>query len=66
MKRSALDIIERVTIKATNEKQHVAKLSGGNQQKVAIGKWLVSDAEIFIFDEPTKGVVSGQRRKSTT
>jgi simple sugar transport system ATP-binding protein len=40
----------------------VAHLSGGNQQKVVVGKWLVSDSEVYIFDEPTKGVDVGAKR----
>jgi simple sugar transport system ATP-binding protein len=40
----------------------VQNLSGGNQQKVAIGKWLISDAEVYIFDEPTKGVDVGAKK----
>ena len=56
IKESAVKTIKTVGIKAPSEKQLVAKLSGGNQQKVAIGKWLISDADIFMFDEPTKGV----------
>lgn len=53
---SARKIISELRIKAQNENQKVAYLSGGNQQKVAVGKWFVSNAKIFIFDEPTKGV----------
>ena len=37
-------------------------LSGGNQQKVAVGKWLASDANVFIMDEPTKGIDVGAKR----
>ena len=36
--------------------QPVATLSGGNQQKVAIAKWLVRGADVFLFDEPTRGI----------
>lgn len=53
--------ITKVGIKTPNGKQLVANLSGGNQQKVAIGKWLLSDAKVFIFDEPTKGVDVGSK-----
>ncbi len=61
IKESAVKTIKTVGIKAPSEKQLVAKLSGGNQQKVAIGKWLISDADIFMFDEPTKGVDVGSK-----
>ena len=61
IRESAVNTIRTVGIKAPSEKQLVAKLSGGNQQKVAIGKWLISDADIFMFDEPTKGVDVGSK-----
>ncbi|MDP4147629.1 MAG: sugar ABC transporter ATP-binding protein, partial [Bacillota bacterium] len=57
----ALDLIRKLQIKAASENQKAALLSGGNQQKVVVGKWLHTDAEIFIFDEPTKGVDIGAR-----
>ena len=41
--------------------QEVRVLSGGNQQKVVLGKWLAGDARIFIFDEPTRGVDVGAK-----
>lgn len=53
---SAKQIMADLKIKAPNENQQVEFLSGGNQQKVAVGKWFVSNAGIYIFDEPTKGV----------
>ncbi|MCG8484759.1 MAG: sugar ABC transporter ATP-binding protein [Clostridia bacterium] len=61
IKKVALDSISKVNVKTPNEKQLVANLSGGNQQKVAIGKWLLSDVDIFIFDEPTKGIDVGSK-----
>ena len=36
--------------------QEVKNLSGGNQQKVVLGKWLYTDSKVFIFDEPTRGI----------
>lgn len=55
-KEMAIDLIKELGIKTPSENQILAFLSGGNQQKVAVGKWLVADANIYIFDEPTKGV----------
>ena len=43
-------------------RQQVANLSGGNQQKVAVGKWLAADCDVYIFDEPTKGVDVGAKQ----
>ena len=42
-------------------RQYVRNLSGGNQQKVAVGKWLAADCDVYIFDEPTKGVDVGAK-----
>ncbi len=61
VKQKAIDTIKKVHIKTPNEKQLVANLSGGNQQKVVIGKWLISQAEVFLLDEPTKGVDIGPK-----
>lgn len=52
----ARHLIRQLTIRTTGPMQKLARLSGGNQQKVAIGKWLRSEAQVLIFDEPTKGV----------
>ena len=43
--------------------QIVKNLSGGNQQKVSVGKWLAADCSVYIFDEPTKGVDVGAKRE---
>jgi len=54
--RWAEDVIVKLGIRTTGPKQTLRRLSGGNQQKVAIGKWLRNNADVLIFDEPTKGV----------
>ncbi len=58
---NAKKVITDLGIKTPHEAQKVAFLSGGNQQKVAVGKWLIADADIYIFDEPTKGVDVGAK-----
>ncbi|HAT1639832.1 TPA: sugar ABC transporter ATP-binding protein [Raoultella ornithinolytica] len=50
------EVIARIGIRTTGPAQTLRRLSGGNQQKVAIGKWLRGNANVLIFDEPTKGV----------
>lgn len=55
------DMIGAMAIKATGSDQIVNTLSGGNQQKVSIGKWLASDCEVLIIDEPTVGVDVGAK-----
>jgi simple sugar transport system ATP-binding protein len=57
----AQKMIEDLAIKADHAEQKAGQLSGGNQQKVAIGKWLPAQAEIFLFDEPTKGIDVGAK-----
>lgn len=52
----AAHMIERLAIATPDDRQLVRLLSGGNQQKVVIGKWLSQGADILIFDEPTHGV----------
>ncbi|MDO4479158.1 MAG: sugar ABC transporter ATP-binding protein [Lachnospiraceae bacterium] len=55
-------LIEAVRVKTPSPKQRIENLSGGNQQKITIGKWLDSDAEVYIFDEPTKGIDVGAKQ----
>ncbi|MDO5103397.1 MAG: sugar ABC transporter ATP-binding protein [Lautropia sp.] len=50
-----------LSVKARSVKQNITELSGGNQQKVIIGKWMASDAKMLIFDEPTKGIDIGSK-----
>lgn len=59
---NARKYIKSLGIKTPSEFQIVRYLSGGNQQKVAVGKWLAADCEIYIFDEPTKGVDVGAKQ----
>lgn len=54
-------LIDKLKIKITSPKQIVSSLSGGNQQKVSIAKWLAADCEILIIDEPTIGVDIGAK-----
>jgi len=56
----AAPIREELRVKATST-QPVRLLSGGNQQKVVLGKWLAGEVRIFIFDEPTRGVDVGAK-----
>ncbi|MEI2687692.1 MAG: sugar ABC transporter ATP-binding protein [Cypionkella sp.] len=56
MKALAADWAARLNIRAINENARVVELSGGNQQKVVIGKGLVQQPRLVIFDEPTRGV----------
>jgi ribose transport system ATP-binding protein len=54
-------VIENLDIVCVNQGQLVKELSGGNQQKVVIGRWLEGSAKIFIFDQPTTGVDVGAK-----
>ena len=53
--------VESLKIKLTNQEQPAANLSGGNQQKVVLAKWLARHADIIIFDEPTRGIDVGAK-----
>ncbi len=53
--------IEKISVKTPSVDQLVRNLSGGNQQKVVIAKWLIKNCQIFIFDEPTRGIDVGAK-----
>jgi rhamnose transport system ATP-binding protein len=59
--RLARQWIERLAIKAQGPKQAVRDLSGGNQQKVVLAKWLARQPSVLILDEPTKGIDVGAK-----
>lgn len=60
-KKDAQELIARLAIATPSERKNVAELSGGNQQKVVVGKGLYTEADIYIFCEPTIGVDVGAK-----
>ena len=58
---TAIAMVDRLRIKAASPEVAIGTLSGGNQQKTIIARWLVADAEILLFDEPTRGIDVGAR-----
>jgi len=54
---------DALDIKCASIDQNITDISGGNQQKVIVGKWLASQAKLFIFDEPTKGIDVGAKNE---
>ncbi|HSO68161.1 MAG TPA: sugar ABC transporter ATP-binding protein [Arachnia sp.] len=65
-KRRAQRLINDVGIKARSADQFVGALSGGNQQKVAVARWLTEDRQLLILDEPSRGVDVGARAELHT
>jgi ABC-type sugar transport system ATPase subunit len=55
--------IEKLSIRTPSPEQKVRNLSGGNQQKVVVGKWLANQSRIFIMDEPTNGIDVGAKEE---
>ncbi|MBT6189715.1 MAG: sugar ABC transporter ATP-binding protein [Tateyamaria sp.] len=61
MKDVAINYIDQLGIRTPSDTQDVRLLSGGNQQKVVIAKWLLRDCDVLIFDEPTRGIDVGAK-----
>ena len=55
------DMIRKMEIKVSSPQQAIGTLSGGNQQKALIGRWLLNDTQILIMDEPTRGIDVGSK-----
>lgn len=60
-RRAAQEFVERLSIRTPSLRQTALRLSGGNQQKVVVAKWLFAQAQILIFDEPTLGIDVGAK-----
>lgn len=63
IRRNTESYIETLAIKTPGASQLARNLSGGNQQKVVLAKWLLRDSEILIFDEPTRGIDIGAKQE---
>jgi len=62
-KRIAVEAVEKLHIKTPNLEQMVQFLSGGNQQKVVLGKWLALNPKLLLLDEPTRGIDVGAKQE---
>ena len=63
MHDAAMRYIDQLAIKTPSDRQEARLLSGGNQQKIVIAKWLLRDCEVLIFDEPTRGIDVGAKNE---
>ena len=66
MKKLAEEMVERLSVKCTDIFQPVSALSGGNKQKINLGRWLAKDLRVLILDCPTRGVVMKDGRITRT
>ena len=56
------ELLEKLKVRFSDQEQPIAQLSGGNQQKVVIGRWLRRDVDVWLLDEPTRGVDAAARQ----
>lgn len=61
MKNDTDRMVAAMKVKAPSEKTQIGNLSGGNQQKVILGRWLLTNPEILLLDEPTRGIDVGAK-----
>ena len=54
-------VIDSMRVKTPSQKTHIRTLSGGNQQKVILGRWLLTKPDILLLDEPTRGIDVGAK-----
>ncbi len=60
-RKTASEMVDKLSIKISSLHQMAGKLSGGNQQKVVLAKWLLNEPEVLILDEPTRGIDVGSK-----
>lgn len=61
MHKDTQQVIDGLNVRTPSHKTLIGNLSGGNQQKVIIGRWLLTDADIYLLDEPTRGIDVGAK-----
>lgn len=61
LNRAAHEVMSDLKLRPMDIEKTIGTLSGGNQQKVIIGRWVAADAKVFLFDEPTRGIDIGAK-----